>query len=141
MTQEIQDLKDAAALIKESTTETIIPDQLHILRFELNKAESNAQKLTEAVQKLKEEMETKDRIIGSQEAQIDQMIVVQRQLVQENLPPTTQTRSVQTSIVGNSAEVQERNERIRHLEFELNSARQDNQLLRSEVDEASYWIY
>ena len=78
MEQEIKNLKDEARLIKESSTETIIPDQLHILRFELNKAESNAQKLTEAVQKLKEEMETKDQIIASQEGQIDEMIVVQR---------------------------------------------------------------
>ena len=81
MEKEIQDLKDDAKLIKESSTETIVPDQLHILRFELNKAESTVQKLTEATQNLKEEMSTKDQIIAAQGSQIDEMIVVQRRMV------------------------------------------------------------
>ena len=42
---------------------------------------------------------------------------------------------------GESADVNDRNQQIRELRTQLRSVREDNQLLRAEVDEADYWVY
>ena len=61
--------------------------------------------------------------------------------MQSHLPPTTESRRTQTIATGQNADVTDRNQHIRELQTQLRSVREDNQLLRAQVDESEYWIY
>ena len=72
---------------------------------------------------------------------MEEMKKVQQQLVQDNLPSSSQQIIEQQNIMHERVELHEKNQHIRELEGRCRTLNQDNELLRSQVDESDYWIY
>ena len=132
--QEISDLKsdlrnalEEKRLLEKGELDTIIPTDEQRLMHENLKLDIENQKLRDTIEQNKTEMEN--------------MKNVQQQLVQENLPASSQQIVEAVNSVHSDTEVHELNQHIRELEGRMRTLNQDNELLRAQVDESDYWIY
>ena len=97
--------------------DTIIPNQEHILTWELNKVEAeNA--------KLKEELESKMQ-------ELEKMKYDKEQLEAKFQQRRYEAKKSQTVITRENADVHERNQHIRQLEMRVNDVNLENEVLRA----------